>query len=83
MSKYFQICRFPYSSDMIFDLVSDVKKYPEFLPWCKGVEVHKRSRSILIATVFVGDGIFCYGLEQMLPLFHKSLSNLFEYCLCA
>ena len=28
----------------------------------------------------VGDGVFCLGLEQMLPLFYNSLCNLFDYC---
>ena len=28
----------------------------------------------------ISEGIFCLGLEQMLPLFHNSLSNLFDYC---
>ena len=28
----------------------------------------------------VGDGAFCLGLEQMMPLFHSSLCNLFDYC---
>lgn len=28
----------------------------------------------------VKDGIFCSGLEQMLPLFQNSLCNLFDYC---
>ena len=24
----------PYRPDQLFDLVADVDKYPEFLPWC-------------------------------------------------
>ena len=58
MSRYFQICRFPYSNFMVFDLVSDVEKYPEFLPWCKKVKIHKKSINSVEATLFVGDKIF-------------------------
>ena len=29
----------PYSAAQMFDLVADVEKYPEFMPWCGGAEV--------------------------------------------
>ncbi len=29
----------PYSSAEMFDLVDDVERYPEFLPWCGGAQV--------------------------------------------
>ena len=29
----------PYSAQQMFDLVDDVARYPEFLPWCGGSEV--------------------------------------------
>ncbi len=29
----------PYTSERMFDLVSDIKAYPEFLPWCSGSQV--------------------------------------------
>lgn len=29
----------PYSARQMFDLVDDVARYPEFLPWCGGSEV--------------------------------------------
>ena len=36
-----------YKPEQLFDLVSDIKKYPEFLPWCLGSRVkqisHKQS----------------------------------------
>ena len=30
---------FRYKDQQIFDLVSDVEKYPEFLPWCKKCQI--------------------------------------------
>ena len=30
----------PYSALQMYALVADVEKYPDFLPWCTGVEVH-------------------------------------------
>ena len=32
----------PYSADQMFDLVADVAKYPEFLPWCAAARIRSR-----------------------------------------
>jgi|TARA_B110000503_G_scaffold131419_2_gene206021 ribosome-associated toxin RatA of RatAB toxin-antitoxin module len=44
----------PYSANQMFDLVADVEKYPEFMPWCGGSTVshsdeHGMQASITIA----------------------------------
>ena len=28
----------PYAAEAVFDIVNDVSRYPEFLPWCSGAE---------------------------------------------
>lgn len=33
----------PYSATQMFDLVADVDRYPEFLPWCVALRVVERS----------------------------------------
>jgi hypothetical protein len=35
----------PYSARQMFDLVDDVARYPEFLPWCGGSEVLESPRA--------------------------------------
>ena len=32
----------PYSVDQLYDLVADIERYPEFLPWCSAVRVRGR-----------------------------------------
>jgi coenzyme Q-binding protein COQ10 len=32
----------PYTQDQLFDLVADIERYPEFLPWCAGARIRKR-----------------------------------------
>lgn len=32
----------PYQPDQIFDLVADVARYPEFLPWCAAARIRTR-----------------------------------------
>jgi len=36
INKYAEV---PYTPAEMYDLVNDIEKYPEFLPWCKGAEV--------------------------------------------
>ena len=48
--------RVPYTPEQMFDLVSDVGAYPEFLHWCRGSSVEGISDTEVIATVEVGIG---------------------------
>ena len=43
-----------YKPDQLFNLVSDVSKYPEFLPWCLGSRVKKISNEQINADLIVG-----------------------------
>ncbi len=44
----------PFSADQMYDLVTDVARYSEFLPWVSGVRVRSDSESEMIADVIVG-----------------------------
>lgn len=44
----------PYSPKQLFDLVADVEKYPEFLPWCVAARINKRMENILHADLVIG-----------------------------
>ena len=44
----------PYSQQQMFDLVADVGRYPEFLPWCVASRVLKREGNTINADVMVG-----------------------------
>ena len=45
-----------YTPEQMFDLVSDVDAYPEFLNWCRGSSVKKFSDTEVVATLEVGTG---------------------------
>ncbi|MCE2564036.1 type II toxin-antitoxin system RatA family toxin [Komagataeibacter sp. FNDCF1] len=47
-----------YSPSQLFDLVADVGKYPQFLPWCTGARVRTRTASELVADLTIGFGPF-------------------------
>lgn len=43
----------PYSREQMFDLVADVEKYPEFMPWCGGATVHHKDEQGMQASVTI------------------------------
>ena len=44
----------PYSAQQMFDLVADVPRYGEFLPWVAGVRVRSDSETEMVADLLVG-----------------------------
>jgi coenzyme Q-binding protein COQ10 len=48
----------PYTPEQLFDLVADVAKYPEFLPWCVAARVRSRTATELTADMTIGYGPF-------------------------
>jgi coenzyme Q-binding protein COQ10 len=44
----------PYTPEQLFDLVADVERYPEFLPWCLGARVRERSAATITADLLIG-----------------------------
>ena len=48
----------PYSPEQLFDLVADVARYDEFLPWVVAVRVRSSSESETVADLVVGFNAF-------------------------
>jgi len=48
----------PYSPDQLYDLVADVEKYPEFLPWCVAARIVSKSETEILADLVVGYKFF-------------------------
>lgn len=48
----------PYAPGQLFDLVADVGRYPEFLPWCVGADVREQSETHLVADLTIGFKVF-------------------------
>lgn len=44
----------PYSAEQMFDLVADVGRYEEFLPWVVATRVKSNSESEMVADLLVG-----------------------------
>lgn len=50
----------PYTPEQLFDLVADVAKYPEFLPWCLSSRIKKWDGD----TVFYADLVIGYKMVR-------------------
>jgi coenzyme Q-binding protein COQ10 len=48
----------PYSEEQLFEMVADVRRYPEFLPWCVGARIVSQNESELIADLTIGFKMF-------------------------
>jgi ribosome-associated toxin RatA of RatAB toxin-antitoxin module len=50
----------PHSAEQMYLLVDAPERYPEFLPWCGGVDLQKRDDTITIATLHID----YHGIKQ-------------------
>jgi coenzyme Q-binding protein COQ10 len=44
----------PYTQEQLFNLVADVERYPEFLPWCLAARVRERKPDLVVADLLIG-----------------------------
>jgi coenzyme Q-binding protein COQ10 len=44
----------PYTPEQVFDLVADIERYPEFLPWCVGARVRERNGNVILGDLLIG-----------------------------
>jgi coenzyme Q-binding protein COQ10 len=57
-----------YSPEQMFDLVADVRRYPEFLPWCVGARVISRDEHELLADLTIGFRMFRESFRSRVTL---------------
>src|SRR5690349_19993552 len=48
----------PYKPELLFALVADIERYPEFLPWCVGARIHEKKPGLVIADLIIGFRVF-------------------------
>jgi coenzyme Q-binding protein COQ10 len=46
--------RLPYTPQQLYDLVADVERYPEFLPWCLAARIRRREGPVIFADLVIG-----------------------------
>lgn len=74
-----------YSPEQMYALVADVRRYPEFLPWCTMARVIEQSEEQLIADMTIGFKMFRetfrseVALERPAEVRVKYLNGPFRY----
>jgi coenzyme Q-binding protein COQ10 len=58
----------PHTSEQMFQLVSDVEKYSEFLPWCISTRIRSQEGNELIADMVIGYKMFREGFTSKVTL---------------
>ena len=48
----------PYTTDQMFNLVADIERYPEFLPWCVACRIRKTEGCIIWGELMAGFKVF-------------------------
>jgi coenzyme Q-binding protein COQ10 len=44
----------PYTAQQMFELVADIEKYPDFLPWCLAARIQSSHEEVIIADLLIG-----------------------------
>ena len=58
MPRHSETQHLPYTPEQLFDLVADVARYDEFLPWVVAVRVRSSSETETVADLVVGFNAF-------------------------
>lgn len=48
----------PFTQQQLYDLVSAVETYPEFLPWCVGARIKEKTDTRILADLVIGYKMF-------------------------
>jgi len=54
MPTHAELRLLPYTPEQLFDLVADIERYPEFLPWCVGARVRSREGDLILGDLLIG-----------------------------
>lgn len=56
MPRHTETRHLPYTPEQLFDLVADVRRYPEFLPWVAATRIRSDGETEMVADLVVGFG---------------------------
>ena len=68
-----------HSPEQLFDLVADVRRYPEFLPWCLACRVRKQTDTALVADLMIGFQVFKEQFTSHVQMNRNELIIKVEY----
>ena len=73
----------PYSARQMYELVADVAKYPDFLPWCAAARIRSRDKSadreVMLADLVISFKVFRERFGSRVTLFEDDMKIDTEY----
>ena len=85
MTEIHRSAMLPYAAESMFDLVNDIKAYPEFMDGCVGAQILQEEDNIIDARLYLKKGLFkqqirtrninTYGRAIDLELLEGPLTN--------
>lgn len=83
MPSHTECRRVPYSARQMYDLVADVERYPEFLPWTTAARIretrHEGSHVVMLADLVVSFKVFSEKFGSRVTLWPDSNRINTEY----
>ena len=65
MPRHSETKHLPYTPEQLFDLVADVGRYDEFLPWVSAVRIRSSSETEVVADLIVGFNACALRIKQV------------------
>ena len=69
----------PHRPEELYALVADVRRYPEFLPWCMAARIRKESDAVLTADLIIGFQMFRERFTSYVELDQQNLEIDVKY----
>ena len=66
----------PYTPEQLFDMVADIEKYPEFLPWCTAARIRKREEHVIVADLMIGFKVVREKFTSRVELYRPDKINV-------
>ncbi len=61
----------PYTPTQMFELVGDIARYPEFLPWCSSARIIRQEKEFILAELTIGYKMIRERFVSRVELDHK------------
>jgi coenzyme Q-binding protein COQ10 len=65
----------PHTPRALFDLVADIERYPEFLPWCLAARIRSRQGNVVIADLVIGHRLIRERFTSRVTLYPPESEN--------
>jgi len=83
MTTHSETKRLPYTAQQMYDLVADVARYPEFLPWCAASRIRRSypagEATVMEADLVISFKVFRERFGSRVTLYPDQLKLVTEY----